>query len=171
MTMEIISMNAKMLKTRQAARAGMCEGKLNDTETFKATLVELTSEQYEPPHGKALQMFARHRDVQQSATKEITLSVSEEAADGEYELTPEQTQVRLTYVFNKSGTEAYLYSQASGKVDFKFDSITGVLSGELKDAIVEYREGETPVSLKINVKFEAINRLVKYSTHQHKRVA
>ncbi|WP_192561168.1 hypothetical protein [Pseudomonas gozinkensis] len=164
-------MNAKTLNTRQAARAGTCEGMLNDTEEFKATLVELTSEQYEPPHGKALKMFARHRDVQQSATKEITLSVSEGAADGEYDLTYEQTVVRLTYVHNKSETEAYIYSQVGGKAKVEFNSQTGALSGELINAIVEYREGETPVQLKINVKFNAVNGLVLYSTSQHKRVA
>lgn len=164
-------MNAKTLNTRQAPRAGMCEGKLNDSEQFKASLVELTLEEYDPPHGKALQMFARHRDLQQRATKEITLSFSEGAADGTYDLTPEQTVVRLTYVYNRSQTEAYIYSQMSGKAELKFDSISRVLSGELKDAIVEYRDDETPVQLKINVKFEAVNHIVMYGATKQKRVA
>jgi len=59
----------------------------------------------------------------------------------------------------------------SGKADLKFDSISGVLSGELKDAIVEYREDETPVQLKINVKFEAVNHIVMYGATKQKRVA
>lgn len=172
MTMETTLMNVKTLNTRQAARAGTCEGKLNDSEEFKAGLVELTLETYDPPHGEAYKMFARHRLPSDSATKEIILSFSKGATDGSYDLTPDQTTVRLTFVHNKSETEALIYSQVSGKAELKLDSNAGVFSGELKDAVVEYREEETPVSLKINVKFEAINNLVKYTTsHKSHRAA
>jgi hypothetical protein len=170
--METTLMNVKTLNTRQAARGGMCEGKLNDSEDFNAGLVELSLKTFDPPHGEAYEMLARHRLPQDSATKEIFLSFSKGAADGSYDLTPDQNTVRLTFVHNISETESLIYSQVSGKAELKLDPNTGVFSGELKDAVVQYREEETPVSLNINVRFEAINKLVKYTTsHKSYRAA
>lgn len=170
MTMETTLMIMKKPNTRQAARAGVCEGKLNSSEDFKAGLVELSLEQYEPPHGEAYRMFARQRSQQGSATKEIILSFTKGSADGTYDLTPDASAVRLTFI-DSDENSTNIYMQVSGKAELSVDQNTGVFSGKLKDVIVEYRVDETPVQLTINVEFEAINNRVRYTPPQQRNRA
>lgn len=115
-------------------------------------------------------MFARQRSQQGSATKEIILSFTKGSADGTYDLTPDASTVRLTFI-DTDENSTNIYMQVSGKAELSVDQDTGVFSGELKDVIVEYRVDETPVQLTINVEFEAINNRVRYTPPQQRNRA
>ncbi|WP_219097361.1 hypothetical protein [Pseudomonas sp. UMAB-40] len=137
-------------------RSGSCSGTIGEGITFNAHLVELKSQTFPPPHGESHVMFARQRAPgPEFTTKEVKVSARKDLANGTYTVSPDSTEVRVTFVDNTVSTEPVFYLPLSGTIDIKFDNITGVFSGKLKDVLLENQDDDEDKTLTLNLEFDA----------------
>lgn len=137
-------------------RSGSCSGTIGDGITFNAQLVELKSETFPPPHGESHVMFARQRAPSPDfTTKEVYVSVRKDLADGTYTVSPDSSEVRVTFVDNSVLPEPVIYMQRSGTIHIKFENTTGVFSGALTDVVLENHDGDDDKTLTLNLQFNA----------------
>lgn len=145
-----------MNRINNITRSGSCSGTIGEGITFNAHLVELKSETFPPPHGESHVMFARQRAPSPDfTTKEVYVSVRKDLADGPYTVSPDSSEVRVSFVDNSVSPEPVIYMQLSGTIDIKFDKTTGVFSGELKDVLLENHDGDDDKTLTLNLQFNA----------------
>ncbi|WP_411960931.1 hypothetical protein ACK3BE_14220 [Pseudomonas mandelii] len=137
-------------------RSGSCNGTIGDGIAFNAQLVELRSETFPPPHGESHVMFARQRAPRpESTTKEVYVSARKDLVEGSYTVSPDSSEVRVTFVDNTESTGPVFYMQQSGTIDIKYDNITGVFSGELKDVLLENQDDDEDKTLTLNLEFNS----------------
>ncbi|WP_283184184.1 hypothetical protein [Pseudomonas svalbardensis] len=144
-----------MNRINNITRSGSCSGTIGGGITFNAHLVELTSQTFPPPHGESHVMFARQRAPGPDfTTKEVYVSARKDLADGPYTVSPDSSEVRVTFVDNSVSAEPVIYMQHSGTIHIKFDN-SGVFSGELKDVLLENHDNDDDKTLTLNLEFNA----------------
>ena len=101
-------------------------------------------------------MFARQREPHpEYTTKELILSFSKGLENTSYELTPDSSQVRLTFADNSDPEKPVIYTQSSGTAELEYDDTAGIFSGTLKKAVVENRDDDELKQLTLDVTFSA----------------
>lgn len=154
-------MIAKILSRRNEIGSGQCVGTINEIEEFNASLVELSEQTFPPPHGQAHVMFARQREAPPDyTTKEITLSFTKGLASGNYTLTPNSHEVRLTFADNSDPDAPVIYTQRSGTADIDFDPDAGILFGTLNKVVLENRDDDVEKEITLDVTFQAKGDIV-----------
>lgn len=145
-----------MNRINNIIRSGTCSGTIGNGVTFNAHLVELRSQTFPPPHGESHIMFARERAPSPGfTTKEVYVSARKDLANGTYAVSPDSSEVRVTFVDNSVSAEPVIYMQRSGTIAIEFDNTTGIFSGVLKDVLLENHDDDDDKTLTLDLQFNA----------------
>lgn len=154
-------MNAFARTTMHQEVQGMCQGTINGTETFNASLVELSEVDFPnhpPPHGKAHVMLATQMAPGPDyTTKEVRVSFSMDMDDAEYGLGEDSYPVGVLFIDRSDPAVAVVYKQIRGIARLAYDASSATLSGTLC-ADVENNDENNPSTLTLKMDFIASAR-------------
>lgn len=151
-------MNALASGAVQPQLLGLCQGVINGTEPFSASLVELSEADYPTypsPHERAHVMLATQIAPGPDYTyKELLLSFTKDFENGRYKLDETPYPVGMIFIDRSTPTEPVVYTPVQGVVGLEYDPEHSTFSGELS-AELENRDEDPIRTLNLRVIFHA----------------
>ncbi len=154
-------MRSKIVKLRNMIGVGSCAGTIDSRVPFRAGLVELSEQNFPPPHGTAHVMFARQRGpAPDFRTKELMLSFTKGLENKSYELKPDSHEVRVTFADNSDPANPIVYTQRAGEAVLLYESDAAVFSGKLLTVIMENEDNDVGKTITLDIIFEVKGDIV-----------